>query len=168
MPSHYLEQCWDIVNWTLRNKLQWNFNRNSDIFIEENALANVVCEMASICLGLNVLRGVNKRWSFPVMTLCHNNRHIRTITLNSITVSQCSVTNEIYFSPIARIRPVPGRWPRLQVNALSDNDISNTKRQVGVRWLLRDPWFPQMLNASLLLGDDPRKRYFWNEKKGTS
>ena len=47
-PSHYLNQCWNIVNWTLRNKLQWNFTRNSYIFIQENALENVVCEMASI------------------------------------------------------------------------------------------------------------------------
>ena len=47
-PSHYLNQCWNIVNWILRNKLQWNFNRNSNIFIQENALENVVCEMASI------------------------------------------------------------------------------------------------------------------------
>ena len=31
-PSHYLNQCWNIVNWTLRNKLQWNFNRNSQHF----------------------------------------------------------------------------------------------------------------------------------------
>ena len=30
------------------NKLQWNFNRNSHIFIQENTLQNVVCEMASI------------------------------------------------------------------------------------------------------------------------
>ena len=37
------------------NELQWNFNRNSNIFIQENAFENVVCEMASICLGLNVL-----------------------------------------------------------------------------------------------------------------
>ena len=40
--------CGDIVNWSLRNKLQWNFNRNSNIFIQENALEHVVCEMASI------------------------------------------------------------------------------------------------------------------------
>ena len=32
----------------LGTKLQWNFNRNSNIFIQENALENVVCEMASI------------------------------------------------------------------------------------------------------------------------
>ena len=25
-PSHYLNQCWNIVNSNLRNKLQWNFN----------------------------------------------------------------------------------------------------------------------------------------------
>ena len=47
-PSHFMNQCWNIVNWTLRNKLQWNLNRNSNIFIQENALENVVCEMASI------------------------------------------------------------------------------------------------------------------------
>ena len=47
-PSPYLNQCWDIVNWTLKNKLHWNFNRNSNIFIQENALENVVCEMAPI------------------------------------------------------------------------------------------------------------------------
>ena len=32
---------------TLRNKLQWNFNRNSDISIQENAFESVVCEMAA-------------------------------------------------------------------------------------------------------------------------
>ena len=28
-PSHYLNQCWIIVNWTFWNKIQSNFNRNS-------------------------------------------------------------------------------------------------------------------------------------------
>ena len=55
------DQCWNIINWTLGNKLQWNFNRNSNIFIYENALENVVCEMASIlprpqCVKLYVFR----------------------------------------------------------------------------------------------------------------
>ena len=27
--SQYLNQCWVIVNWTLRNKLQWKFNQNT-------------------------------------------------------------------------------------------------------------------------------------------
>ena len=33
---------------TLRNKLQWNFNRNSNIFIQENAFESVVCEKKAI------------------------------------------------------------------------------------------------------------------------
>ena len=47
-PSHYLNQCWNIVNLTLGNKLQWNFNRNWNILIPENAFEYIVCEMASI------------------------------------------------------------------------------------------------------------------------
>ena len=41
-------KCWNTVNWTLSNKLQWNLNRNSHIFIQENAFENVVCEIASM------------------------------------------------------------------------------------------------------------------------
>ena len=47
-PSHYLNQCLIIVNWTLRNKLQWNFNQNTKLFIHENTSENIVCEMAAI------------------------------------------------------------------------------------------------------------------------
>ena len=41
-------QCWNIVNWTLGNKPQWNFNRNSNIFIQENEFESVVWKMAAI------------------------------------------------------------------------------------------------------------------------
>ena len=47
-PSHYLNQCWEIVVWTTRNLLKWNPNRNPYIFIQENAFENVVWEMAAI------------------------------------------------------------------------------------------------------------------------
>ena len=63
-PSHYLNQCLNIVNWTLGNKLQWNFNRNWNIFIQENALENVVCRWQAFCLGHNVL----KLWMFVWFT----------------------------------------------------------------------------------------------------
>ena len=36
MPSHYLNQCWWIVNWNLGNKFQRNLNWNSNSFIQEN------------------------------------------------------------------------------------------------------------------------------------
>ena len=44
-PSHYMIQC---CNWTIRNERQWNCNRNSYIFIQENPFENVVWKMAAI------------------------------------------------------------------------------------------------------------------------
>ena len=44
----HLNQCWNIVNLALRNKLIWNVNRNSYMFIREIAFETVVCEMAVI------------------------------------------------------------------------------------------------------------------------
>ena len=46
-PSHYLNQCRVIVNWTPRNKLQWYFHRYSNFFIQENTFENIFCEMAA-------------------------------------------------------------------------------------------------------------------------
>ena len=43
-----MNQCWNIANRTLGNKLQWNRNRNLHIYIQENALENVVWKMAAI------------------------------------------------------------------------------------------------------------------------
>ena len=48
VPSHHLNQCWVFVNWTLRNKLQWNFNQNTKFFIHKNASENIVWETAAI------------------------------------------------------------------------------------------------------------------------
>ena len=53
-PSHYLNQWWNTVIWTLGNKLQWNLNQNSSIFIEERAFEKV-CKMTLIWLSLSVL-----------------------------------------------------------------------------------------------------------------
>ena len=42
-PIHYLNQCWDIVNWTFRNKLQWNINQNTKPVIHQNTLEYIIC-----------------------------------------------------------------------------------------------------------------------------
>ena len=47
-PSHYQNQCCNIVNWGPRNKLQLNFNRNSYKSIQENPFENVVWKMSAI------------------------------------------------------------------------------------------------------------------------
>ena len=50
VSSHYQNQCWNIVTChsNLRNKLQWNFERSSYIFIQENAFENVIWKTAAI------------------------------------------------------------------------------------------------------------------------
>ena len=42
-----MNQSWIIVNCILGNKHKWNFNQNSNIFIEENAFENDVCVILS-------------------------------------------------------------------------------------------------------------------------
>ena len=46
--GHYLNQCWNIVKWVVKNKLQWNFNRNVYIFIRRNACTNIFCKMGGV------------------------------------------------------------------------------------------------------------------------
>ena len=61
MPSHYLNQCWNVVNRTLGNRIQWNFNQNTMIFIQENGFENAVCKMVAMLSKpqcLNVLIGM--------------------------------------------------------------------------------------------------------------
>ena len=54
-----VNQCWNVFNLNPMNKIQWNFNQNLNFFIQENALENVVCEMAAI---LSRGRWVNWLW----------------------------------------------------------------------------------------------------------
>ena len=56
VPSHYLNQCWFIVKWTLGNKFQWNKNKNCSLFIKKHAFENVVCEMVAILPQLQCLK----------------------------------------------------------------------------------------------------------------
>ena len=43
-PSHYPNQCWLIVNYSL----QWNSNQNTKVFIHKNAFQYVVSKMVAI------------------------------------------------------------------------------------------------------------------------
>ena len=40
--GHCLNQCWHIVNCTLKNKHQWNLDRHTKFFIQEKLIKNVV------------------------------------------------------------------------------------------------------------------------------
>ena len=71
MPSHYLNQCWNIVNST-----RCKFNRNSCIFIQENAFENVVCKIAttlsrSQCINI-YLRNKVETYALPKVPIIHH------------------------------------------------------------------------------------------------
>ena len=51
MPSHHLNQYWLIVNWTLRNKYQWNFNQNTKLFIHKMHLKVLSAKCRPFCPG---------------------------------------------------------------------------------------------------------------------
>ena len=53
------------LNWTLRNKLQWNFNRNSYIFIQRNGPENVVFEMAATLSRPRCVKPFSKHPNLP-------------------------------------------------------------------------------------------------------
>ena len=63
--SHHLKQCWVIVNCTITNKLQRNFNQNTKLFIQKNAYENIVCEIAVI-----VSRGRSVTYIIPTCITC--------------------------------------------------------------------------------------------------
>ena len=66
MPSHYLNQCLNICNWTHKNKLQWDFYRNSYILIQENSFKYMLSgKWRPFCFGLNVFRCWYASKGFP-------------------------------------------------------------------------------------------------------
>ena len=119
MPSHYLNQCWDIVNWTLKNKLQWNFNRNSNIFIQESEFESVVCEISAIlsppqCVNYTfchsqILVGCSGP-IVPVIPACENIRPdvYRSGSINN--VRDDTIGPETMYDLITGIDGVEGVW----------------------------------------------------------
>ena len=60
-PIHYQIQYWNIVNWTLTNKLQWNLDQIHTFSFKKNVFENMSSgKWRPSCLGLNMLR-VNMR-----------------------------------------------------------------------------------------------------------
>ena len=76
MPTHYLNRCWVVLNWTLGNKFQGDLNQHTNIFIHANEFENTICKIFSYmemrlkissakwgpcCLGLSLLKNVYGR-----------------------------------------------------------------------------------------------------------
>ena len=53
-------QCCLVLNSKLRNKLQWHFNQNSYIFLQENVFENVICKMEVILSQHQCVNGIKR------------------------------------------------------------------------------------------------------------
>ena len=116
MLSHCLSQCWNIVNWTLKNTLQWNCDRNSYIFVQENAFEKIVCKIAAILYRSQCVNTLtpNKRNTFfiPWTAILHGQsnrclsvwgmlcrRHVYWFIVNTVVWSRlCEVIKCTEFS----------------------------------------------------------------------
>ena len=85
-PSHYLNQCRNIINLSLRNKLQCYFNRNSIIFIKKNLFENVACEMASILSRPQSVKPTDYEWTYSEILCYHSDRQKK---LHSMVFHKC-------------------------------------------------------------------------------
>ena len=61
-PSHYLNQCWNNVNWTIKNKFSGIFIK-IDIFFQDSAFEYVVWKLAAILYRRQFVNHMN----LPVM-----------------------------------------------------------------------------------------------------
>ena len=59
--SHYRIQYRLNTNWTIRMTVQWNFDLNKTIFIQENVLENFTCKILSILLRPQCVKTSVKR-----------------------------------------------------------------------------------------------------------
>ena len=132
VPSNYLNQCWNIVNWTLRNELQWNLNRSSNNFIQENAFESVVCEMAAIlswpqCVN-NTSRNIHHpggRLNIKKPSYQYRDSHVKDKTV-SPTVLSITWESPYLGKTVFILRRGPGLWYGYW------SDIGKLKRQNGL------------------------------------
>ena len=65
-PSHYLNQGWLIVNWTFKNKLQWNSNGNTFLFTKKHVKTSLA-KMSAIFSRGRWVGGLSK----PLLLVGH-------------------------------------------------------------------------------------------------
>ena len=87
-PGNYLNQCWNIVNWTLRIKLQWNLHRNSHIHFQENACENVVWKMMAILSQAQCVNG----WIYT-----ENMQHFDSNSMHSLCNTMIIFSHKTHF-----------------------------------------------------------------------
>ena len=63
--NHYPNQCWNIIYWSLRNKIQWNLNQKSYILFKEKHLKMSSEKWRPFCLDHIVLKCSARNYNKP-------------------------------------------------------------------------------------------------------
>ena len=66
--SHYLNQCWNIVNCAIRDKLQWQFHRIQIFSVNKMHLKISSTKWRPFCLGLKVLKYLSYDWEDALLS----------------------------------------------------------------------------------------------------
>ena len=125
----------NFVNKTLRNKLQWNFNRNSNILIRKNTFENVVWKWWPFCLDLNVLTSVT------IVVIIYGT--VSPISLNPIRDEPCVFRTDDapcwvrYWSAIARHHVI---------DRSQDDSVAMASCAISWRQILRYFWRPWLIS----------------------
>ena len=107
-PSHYLPQCWVIVNWTLRKKLQWDINQNTKLFIHKRIIEYIVCEIAAIFSRGRAVR---------LLLCCYKMTKHNTTFHNLLKVTRQEKSNVASWTPwpahddVIKWKHFPRYWP---------------------------------------------------------
>ena len=129
-----------MVNWTSRNKLWWNFNRNSFIFSQENPFENIVWKIAS---SLSRPQCVNES-NGPVFAWCGAKTSPSTVKVTTGCDFIRTGTRGQTDRKAIKERPQGPQWPRFHGRFLSmtvTQPRSNTVSRSGeVAIVLRNEW----------------------------
>ena len=91
--SHYMNQCWLVVNWTLWNQFLWNSYQNTKLFIHENTFHNAVCEIVAI---LSSVYSIKCAWVPGIKRAVYYRKQ----------ASQKNSLNHIFFPTIPNVIPL--------------------------------------------------------------
>ena len=151
------EPMLEYFNWTLWNKFQWNFNRNSNIFIHENEFESVVCEMAAIlsrpqCVKQHIITWISGDPVHPTIICVIRPQWVNTLRPRQTgrhfadDIFKCILLNEnawislkisLKFVPGVRINNIPAlvqimAWRRTGDKPLSEPMMDNLLTHICV------------------------------------
>ena len=120
-------QCWNIVNWTLRNKHQWNFHQNSHIFIQENVFENIVS--ASMCSITTYLHQYNLHWCnhLCIQPTPHEWHHLKGDGISLSKIKKMSKPWSRHCHPRQHIRWWINIMGFIMVHGLNDGHVTPCK-----------------------------------------